>query len=144
MFGQIFSAAADEAASLRTMLVRLIAGIVVGAAAAVAVLIGLWRALFVWVDWHYGPLAGHLAVAGAAFVVAILAFSVAMMRRRRHRRITTAAYDARVHAFDSARSFGERVSDTVTGRAGPLHSKRGLTNAVLGALVMGMLLGRRF
>lgn len=144
MFGALFSAAADEASALKTRLVRLVAGTVLGAAAAIVVLVALARALFVWVAWYHGPLAGHLAVAALALVVAVAGFALALAGERRPHRVVKAARDAKLQAFDTARSIGEQVSDTVRGRRGPLRSRAGLTNAVLGAVILGILLGRRF
>lgn len=145
MFREIYAAASDEASSITARIVRLVVGAIVGAAAVIALFVAASRALFVWVDWYHGPLAGHLAVAAVWLLVAVVALAIAFAGRRKpRRRITTAAHDARVQAFDSARSVGESISDTITGRTGPLHSRRGLANSVLGALVIGMLIGRRF
>ena len=154
MFGALYAAAADEVASLKRRILRLAAGAVLGTAASVVVLVLALRALLIWLSELYGPVAANLIVAGAALVVAVVAFAIAAIGRSRKQRVARAARQARheaagaardvkLHAFHAARAAGEKVSDTLAGRTGPLNSRKGLTNAVLGAIVIGILLGRR-
>jgi hypothetical protein len=144
MLATRYAAASDEMASMKRRMLRMVIGVLLAVAALVVVLVAGLRALFIWATEMWGPLGGNLAVAGGALVVAIIAVIVAAMGRRRKHAVARAARDAKLQAYDTARSLGEQVSDTLAGRTGPLHSRQGLTNAVLGAVVIGLLLGRRF
>jgi hypothetical protein len=144
MLASLYAAASDEMASMKRRMLRLLIGALLAVAALIVVLVAALRALFIWATEMWGPMYGNLAVAGGALVVAIIAVVIAAMGRRRRHRVEHAARDARVQAYDTARALGEQVSNTLTGRTGPLHSRKGLTNAVLGAIVIGILLGRRF
>jgi hypothetical protein len=147
MFRAIREAVSDEMSALKTRVMRLVLGIVLAGAALIVLLVAAARALFIWVALQYGPLMGHLAVAGAALVIALIGLVIAMPGRRQHKSVTqTAANQVRSatdQAFDSARALGERVSATATGTSDALHSRQGLLNAVLAAAVIGMILGRR-
>lgn len=144
MLATLYAAASDGMASMKRRMLRLVIGALLAVVALVVMLVASLRALFIWATDMWGPLAGNLAVAGGALLVAIVAVVVAAMGRRRKHAVAHAARDAKLQAYDTARALGEQVSDTLAGRAGPLHSRKGLTNAVLGAVVIGLLLGRRF
>ena len=145
MLATLYAAASDEMASMKRRMLRLVIGALLAVVALVVVLIAVLRALFIWAAEMWGPIGGNLAVAAGALLVAIVGG-----RRRRH----GSAPQARRGPCGARRevaglrhrpcAIGEQVSDTLAGRTGPLHSRKGLTNAVLGAVVIGLLLGRRF
>lgn len=162
MFGPLLAALSAEVTDTRDRLARLLIGLVIGLAALVMVLVALVNALFLVVALYHGPLVGYLAVAGVALIVAVGAFFYAFNQPRKvslqeraaavsSQMSAAVADEAQARALDAAkavgesvRAAGETVADAVGSATATLKTRKGLFNATVGALVAGILLGRRF
>lgn len=82
MFGALMAAASAQVAQTRQSIVRLVIGLTLALAALVLLISALLSALFIVVAFHWGPVMAHLAVAGAALVIAIIALLYAFVRRK--------------------------------------------------------------
>jgi hypothetical protein len=144
MWQRVMAAAGADMALYKRRILRLIVGGVVALVAAIIALVSSIYALFFWVAIHHGPLAGYLAVMGGSLVALLIGLIVA-------RAPAPAAGDSmagilrdeRRRTYAKARALGEGVADAASGRTGPLRSRGGLAKAALGALVIGLLIGRR-
>lgn len=172
MFGALMAAASARIAETRQSIVRLVIGVTLAIAALVMLISALLSALFLAIAFHWGPVVAHLAVAGAALVIVIIALLYAFARRTPKRvapqpalgvaNLGAAAAEvatgvgakvagaAASQAFDAARSAGERIrsigealsADIAGDRKKPVARKT-IINATLTAVIVGLLIGRR-
>ncbi len=171
MFGALMAAASARIAETRQSIVRLAIGVTVAVAAVIMLVSALLSALFLTVALYWGPVAAHLAVAGAALLVAVIALVYAFARPRRKPAplpavnaatlgaaavdaaagvgakaagaATTQAFEAARSAGARIRSIGEALSADLTGERKQPVSRKTIVNATLTAVLVGLLIGRR-
>ena len=171
MFGALMAAASARIAETRQSIVRLVIGVAIAVAASIMLVSALLSALFMTVAFYWGPVAGHLTVAGVALLIAIIALIYAFARPRRQpaplpavnaASLGTAAVDAAAgvgakaagsaatQAFDAARSAGERIrsigealSADIAGERKQPVARKTIINAALTAVLVGLLIGRK-
>ncbi|GHE47705.1 hypothetical protein GCM10019059_03040 [Camelimonas fluminis] len=171
MFGALMAAASARIAETRQSIVRLVIGVTIAVAASIMLISALLSALFLAVAFYWGPVAGHLAVAGAALLIAVIALIYAFARPRRKpaplpavnaASLGSAAVDAATdigakaagaaaaQAFDAARSAGERIrsigealSADIAGERKQPVARKTIINATLAAVLVGLLIGRK-
>jgi hypothetical protein len=144
MWRRLVAAAGADLDIYKRRIIRMIVAGVVALVAAIVALVASCYALFVAVALHYGPLAGYLAVLGASLIVLVAALVLARQGGAPARDpIAATLREERWRAYVKARAVGESMADVVRGRSGPLKTRSGLAKAALGALVIGLVLGRR-
>lgn len=171
MFGALMAAASARIAETRQSIVRLVIGVAIAVAASIMLVSALLSALFMTVAFYWGPVAGHLTVAGVALLIAIIALIYAFARPRRQpaplpavnaASLGAAAVDAAAgagvkaagsaatQAFDAARSAGERIrsigealSADIAGERKQPVARKTIINAALTAVLVGLLIGRK-
>lgn len=136
MFSALMAVASAKIAETRQGILRLVIGLVLALAAIIMLMSALLSAMFLFVSFHYGPVAGYLSVAGVALVIAIIALVYAFAAPRNPSRARAAAAvqpvlnsttlgaaaveaatgmgvkaagSAATQAYDTARLAGERI-----------------------------------
>ena len=152
MFSALMAAANARIAETRQSLTRLVIGVVLAVAALILLLSALLSALFLVVTFHYGPIAGHLSVAGAALLVAIVALLYAFRKPRPTPAATVqgltaaAASDAqslRTAAVSAATGAGVQVAGAAAGQAFEAARAAGERIRSIGASIAEEVTGER-